>query len=634
MGNVVVNRMQNQFKIKALIIEACVVLSLLLGVLSWISFKPVLPNIDLDSSWRWAIDYALLHHIPFGRDVVFTFGPLGFIYAGLRSPENDSLYLALASISYLGIFSGFLLTATEYRKAYLLLLPILLANLAVRDASLFVVPFTLVLASSRGGYPTLVWAVGITLIAVTDGLLPLIKGTVTVPVAFCTVLACVALYRDRLRWAIALPAITAATGVLAWVGAGQALVDLPVYLFRQSEIAQGYTEAMSIWGNVTDLLVYVPVALTLAYLAYRAAPENRNVRALAVLLISGVVFKAAFVRHDGHGFIAGSSLGLIGLLVFLYDDTRRASLGLSLGLLAWAVIAGTYVPADVRTVLSTFATAVSDSTSAIAMRVSHPDQVFAAYRAQKTSLKQSVAFPPLTGTVDIYPTDIGAALASDLDWRPRPVIQSYSAYTPSLAAMNARHLEGPDAPENILFGVGPVDDRYPNLEDGASWLGLLSHYTPKGVTGPYAILRRTTVNHHARVGGTISADAYPFDTPITLPATVPNIWATFRFHPLKTGRLLSVAFKRPSLFMDVAFASGEHRRFRMIAGMAEGFLLSPAIRSADDFLTLAADDEDGLKDAVVQFISLHQDSTYPFWGTTFDLALAPLNFEPHQPGEP
>ena len=618
-----------QVDYRLVFIPVCVVVSVIISILAWVHFTPVLPATDLDSSWRWGIDDASLRHLSFGRDIVFTFGPLGFLYAGLHDPGHDTLYVVLSSLFCSGLVSGFVLTATRGRKPYLLLLPVLIANLAVRDAALFAVPISLVFASCRGNPPTLAWAIGIILVALVDGLLPLIKGTATLPVGFCTALAVVALFPRRPGWAVALPAITAATTLLAWVGSGQALANLPVYLSRQSEIARGYTEAMSVWGNAADLVVYIPVALLLATLAYRANPEHRLVRALAVLGICTVVLKAAFVRHDGHGFIAGSSLGLIGLLVFLHDDARGAALGLASGLLAWAVIAGTYVPADVRTVLSTFATVVSDSASGLAMRVGHPDRLFADYSARKAALKQALNLPQLSGTVDIYPTDTGALLASDLDWHPRPVIQSYSAYTPTLAALNARHLEGKDAPDTVLFSVGPIDGHYPNLEDGASWPGLLSHYDIKGRADAYVVLRRSSTDHHARIGTEISRGTYAFDTPISLPGAVPDIWATFKFHPLKTGQLLSVVFKRPSLFMDVTFVTGDHERFRMVAGMAEGFLLSPAIRSADDFVALAAGDEESLHDLEVQSISLHQDSTYPFWGATFDLVLAPLTVEPH-----
>ncbi len=541
--------------------------------------------------------------------------------------------MLFSTLLFVGFLAGFLINSTESRRPYLLLLPILIANLALKDGALLVLPLALAVACCRGRHTSLGWAIGLFLVAAVDGILPLVKGTLTVPVAFCTVLACAALFRDRRPWAFAVPGITASACVLAWAASGQSLSDLPAYLKGLLPIAGGYTDAMSVWGPPSDLIEFISFTLLLAFLSYRAGPEHRTIRTLAVLGIAFITFKASFVRHDGHAFIAGTWLGFVGLLVCVADDTGKGSLGLATGLLGWAVIAGSILPADVRTVLTTTWRTLAASSEGIETRITHPGDFYAAYEAQEASLKQSVGLPKLTGTVDIYPTDIGSVLASGLDYHPRPVIQSYSAYTPTLAALNAESLEKSDAPQNILFNVSAIDDRYPNLEDGPSLLRLLSHYDLLPQVGPYAVLKRTSTDYHARVGEELTKGTYAFDTPIPLPAW-PSLWATFEFHPLKTGRLLSLAFKRPLLFMDVTFTSGEHKRFRMIDGMAEGFLLSPEIRWADDFVSLATGNEDALNEERVQAISIHQDSVYPFWGRTFDFSLAPLRFEPHEVREP
>ena len=49
---------------------------------------PYNPAVELDSSWRMACGYFFQHHIEFGKDIVFSYGPLGFImgktYSGLQ----------------------------------------------------------------------------------------------------------------------------------------------------------------------------------------------------------------------------------------------------------------------------------------------------------------------------------------------------------------------------------------------------------------------------------------------------------------------------------------------------------------------------------------------------------------------
>ena len=40
---------------------------------------PLMPSSGLDPSWRMALGYLFEHGMQFGHDVVFTYGPLGFV---------------------------------------------------------------------------------------------------------------------------------------------------------------------------------------------------------------------------------------------------------------------------------------------------------------------------------------------------------------------------------------------------------------------------------------------------------------------------------------------------------------------------------------------------------------------------
>ena len=73
-------------------------------------------------------------------------------------------------------------------------------------------------------------------------------------------------------------------------------------------------------------------------------------------------------------------------------------------------------------------------------------------------------------------------------WSPRPVLQSYSAYTKELSLQNAAHLLGERAPRNVLFNVQPIDNRLPSLEDGSSWPVLLANYLPSRISNQFVYL--------------------------------------------------------------------------------------------------------------------------------------------------
>src|SRR6185295_12222702 len=64
---------------------------------------PEMPGAGLDPSWRMALGYMFDHGMQFGRDVVFTYGPLGFImsntFSGVQFWSLIAGQLALAIMS-------------------------------------------------------------------------------------------------------------------------------------------------------------------------------------------------------------------------------------------------------------------------------------------------------------------------------------------------------------------------------------------------------------------------------------------------------------------------------------------------------------------------------------------------------
>ena len=605
--------------------------SLLLTILVLTAFEPLLPDPSFDGSWRYAVAGAAERSLAFGKDFVFTFGPLGMLYSGFRMPAQDALYLGFHILVSVGLFAGFFLSARPALRPYLIVLPIIVAAVLIQDAVFFVLPFTLLVGCGRRNLAKPAWVAGLMLIAAADGVLPLVKGTMSLPVAGCTLLAVGVLARKRLLWAIAVTAVTVGAALAAWMVSGQHMSDLPAYLRSQSEMTAGYTDAMSIDGPPGGVVAFLAFATVLTALWTAAASgAQRIATALGCALCCFVSFKAGFVRDDGHSLIAASALALLGTLLFLHDPSRRAVLGLALGIGGWAWIAHPNLDVSPKAVGSRFATAASASLRSIVRRARHPDLTFAGFEGEKAQIRDGFDFPDGGGTFDIYPVDQTLLLASGLPWAPRPVVQSYSAYSPVLTALNASHVEGPAAPDHLLFNVQSLDDRYPSLDDGASWPAILSHYDYAAFAGVFAHLKKSESQHPATIGAPFLRRSIAFDEEVVFSPDFPAaVWAVLDFHPSTLGRLASLLFKRPPIEIDVTYRSAQTKRYRMVAGMsAAGFLLSPTIASARDFVALKLADREILADKAVRSFRLHQETTYPFWGTQVDVTLAALAITP------
>jgi hypothetical protein len=67
--------------------------SVLLAGLFIMPIRPVMPVANLDSSWMYAMNEILARGLVFGRDFIFTFGPLGAVYTAMYHPEVEGIML-------------------------------------------------------------------------------------------------------------------------------------------------------------------------------------------------------------------------------------------------------------------------------------------------------------------------------------------------------------------------------------------------------------------------------------------------------------------------------------------------------------------------------------------------------------
>jgi hypothetical protein len=193
----------------------------------------------------------------------------------------------------------------------------------------------------------------------------------------------------------------------------------------------------------------------------------------------------------------------------------------------------------------------------------------ALYARDLESIRRRAPRPPVDGSVDVYGNWQSVAIAHGLDYRPRPVFQSYIAYDAALATMNAAHLRD-DPPQSILFAINFTDHRYPALDDALSWPELLTRYEPVAASRDFLAMRRTkprtlrvlrTRTVHGRLG-----------EPMAIPADG-LVWAEIKVETTILGKLLAFAYKVPEL--TIAVDDVEGRLIRRTAGA--GFLLSPVV---------------------------------------------------------
>jgi hypothetical protein len=79
-------------------------------------------------------------------------------------------------------------------------------------------------------------------------------------------------------------------------------------------------------------------------------------------------------------------------------------------------------------------------------------------------------------TVDVFPWNILLLLQNNLNYHPRPVLQSYSAYTQYLENMNFEHYNSKNAPEFVIYEVAGIDNRYAFFDESKVNVALIKNY--------------------------------------------------------------------------------------------------------------------------------------------------------------
>jgi len=642
----------------------------------FIPLNPRMPAEGLDASWEFAMNEGVARHMSFGKEIIFTYGPYASIVTRTYSPATDRRMM-LGSLLLAVSYGTVLLFLSRGRKRYILLILLLfLATFGGTELLLLSYSFLIAVCAlkqidsdDKSKALDLTWRQVVAGIAMwsTLGLLPVVKGSLLLPfVASVSIPSALLLYRFRFKRALLLLSIPVAAVVAFWIAAGQSLADLPAYLRGTIALTSGYTEAMATsWGTlpsaIGDGLVFVFLALSaLLFWSIYRFPQLSAVSKWMLTSLCAVFLLVAFK----HGFIATAGLSsafssfavlilIIGLLfidryliwslsiimvltaatsimrdaVLLEEVHERFGVGAAWStgrrgdILQFCVERAT--EAYSRTTYKSTWNTYSQAWDGLHARFSRNNALADRFERAIADIRSGYALPALNGTADFYEYDQSVLLASNNEWNPRPVIQSYSAYTPELVRLNEQHLRGPGAPEWVLVDLQSIDGRLPSLDDGLSWPALLDNYSFTSHNGQFVLMRRKAILHSSSNYESVVKRTCKTGAMVLLPNSDGLLFAEVDLKPTLAGRLLIALFNPPQLKIEVDLGDGTTRSYRVVSNMMKtGFLVSPLVADTDDFASLAAGIARPKNDRRVARISI--TPTYGgsvFWSDTYTLTL-------------
>jgi hypothetical protein len=568
---------------------------------------------SVDQSWQTSLGFFFEQRLQAGRDYVFTTGPLGFFYTNADRPNLRIHRYAWQVTVKLAIAAWFIWLAWRLGqwlpRALWLISILLFASIDPREPVGDVCPlyagdglysfFIVLLGVYLLGEERLSWPT--TIAAGLLGILALVKFTFLVLAA---AILGVLLFRGfRRRYApfcVSVVGLAITVFLAGWVLAGQSLWNLPVYLERSLEIALGYPQAMGLPGPAYELWLAASAIALLVAGALLVCSRNQSRGPILIMLVLALflAWKHGFTRHDGHALSFFTFTMFTAFLIwsFRHPGWRSIVVALASVIIVLLSIAGIF---SVRQLFPDPDWMIADSFARYRERlhylVSPSDRIDLLGRISPAD-RAKWDWPILRReivkcSVDLISSVQSALFVNNLNYRQRPVFQSYSTYTPELLEANARALAQARGPDFLVVRLEPIDQRMAMLEDAMAWQEVLYRYRPVTVEKDNLLLERD----RSRDGTDRQLDetlllerSVRFGEEISVPAYESGFQKlTVRFHSTWSGRLRGLLLRPPRVFIHLKTTDNRERSFRLVPAMAEkGFLLSPFVGNYDDILKL------------------------------------------------
>lgn len=560
----------------------------------------------LDASWNACLVDAAAKHLQVGRDVVFTYGPLGHLlaYCHIGQPMRGRMLFecGFVILTVLGIVACAMRLPGRWAAALVFAAGFGPA-IEYRDVPVGIsLACWAVTCHVAGPRPGAAAALGLGLLV---GSAALLKFSWCVAGGF-TALAIGADFALRRQWAAAaiLAATAAGSASVLWLASGQPAAGCGDYLRTALEVADGFARTMASPCTPGKLVAGVVVLACIAMaVSAAAAPAGHGAGARRALFAAWaaaftfVTWKHGFVRADfGHllCFHGVACVLPVALMALPPATPRMAFARRGAALIALIVLLGTWHKSPI---LETLGRPFLAATATV-RHVVDPGRYDRAVAAAWDRSRARLALPDVVAvvgddSVDVFGFQQTYALANGLTYTPRPVFQSYVACTPELARLNGDFYRSERPPTWVLFDLAPIDGRLPALEDSQCLVEILHAYRLASEPDPFLLLRR--LDDAGPLGRELAQRGVgTVGTPVDLRRHLDHdVWLEIdvRSGPLAAVRTALV--RQPGLRIRMTpdrpatAAAGETPAFSAAPIMlAAGFLASPLCESKADVVAL------------------------------------------------
>lgn len=573
----------------------------------------------LDSAWQYELNFLPDTDYRFGRDILFTYGPLGYLF--VPQAVADNVFWSWLTV---GALYALMIGATVW-----VLFSPRLAHINRRVANIWAAAVLLFAAELAGLYTIEYWTSYIILLLLAASLhernpkwffyaalavallTTVLKFSMTAMaavtlVSFAAIINCKkTANRKQLSLAIlfGLPLIFS----LCFLAYNPDLPDLINYVQGALKISSGYAYNMSADTPHVEYMELMPwfgcLFAVAVVLIRRRCPADRYLMGLFALPLF-IVYRHAIVRADhilivGYVFLAFASV----FVLFMESDLPLPSFcrtwrgGVLSVLLLILAVMPLYRATPRENTLPIYAYVQGASV--------YPWELYAArfkYMANLPRLyaerhswgdQRTKCFPAKwrkifqNSTVSFYPWEIYYySLDDDYKFVPLPVFP-INAATPWLDRYNAKFMASDAAPRYIVLSLDTVDDQYPLLANPLLWREIFTRYQCLDFDGHHFLLQRrkqSRLEVRAETKQVIRQDET-----VNLPRLEPDEHLILKIDAANNfyGTWAKLFYKIPAIFMQVELDDGRQYERRIILPVWEnGVMIDLLPIDNEEFLSL------------------------------------------------
>ena len=550
----------------------------------------------LDFSWMIGLHNAVNNKLVFGTDFVFTYGPLGVLQTRLSIGVHEVVYILFDVFILANFFYVFFRIITRTNVAVSSILIYLCIWFAVSDASLSLLWLALFLIFEYIETRNTLILMDIVVIAVLCFFIKLstafLPPILAVPAIVFGIRAKTMTYRTA--------GIVAASYVVLICGVAYLLkVDLVSYVSNGLHIIDGYSDAMYVLKSKSGAnpalewaLLYFCVFVATGIYFIRIIIKSELLILLFVCssLFLFALFRISFTRFHNESFFPWA-VPVYGIM-FLHaakEMKRFMSIAIWVCMIicVWATAAlvnpGFLFPVNTgKAIVSAMRNYYYFSTHYPGDELPYvPSRDVSPEEYQEYHLPQGMTDSIGNRPVDIVPWDIAVLTSKGLNYRGRPVIQSYSVYNGALDQLNAAYYASSSGPQYVLYKSDEIDGRYGLYDETKMKLEILRRYTVIDPNWNHILLRRMEVPLISSVVKSESGSV-KFEERIELTKTNELQVGYLNVEYSLIGKIIRFLYQPPDLNVTLFLDDGAQVSFRCVQpNVRDGIIVNRFVPNND-----------------------------------------------------